>query len=279
MSPHRERELARELAERKLLDKIDAMNKTTKRLEQDKYNRMQGSFPIQNVGELGKIKDKIKLEKQDKEDKEIPVFSKKVLGYRNFLLNEYGELCSCGVGSHIKWMPGENRARCINKNPFQKADHIAPNKDCQCGLYCVHNCDQLWSAYSGNQNSICAAITGWGKIEVHEGGFRSEYAEIVLLAIDSTRGPIIAEQINKSSSLYNVGVVDITELIDKSKEFGDSLPDNVVPKGTTELDMNQWVTMKNVINWNTNILPPQIMVSNEYPTNNEIKYGYGVINE
>lgn len=223
MSPHEEQEIAERKIDEDIQKTYPSMSKASKKLEQKYIN--PNRFPIKTIKDIDKIKDKIKVEKQDKE---IPVFSKKVLGYRNFVLNEFGELCSCGVGSHIKWMPGENKARCISNNPFQKSEHVAPNKHCQCGLYCVHTCDQLWGGYSSN--SICAAVTGWGKIEVHNGGFRSEYAEVVLLARDSTRGPIVAEQISKSSKLYKVGVVDITELIDKSKEFGDSLPDNVIPK-------------------------------------------------
>lgn len=63
--------------------------------------------------------------------------------------------------------------------------HDAPGKDCKCGYFGYF---QPYNTKAHNLNRskerlrVCGVIRGWGVTEVHEFGFRSQYAEIVAIS-------------------------------------------------------------------------------------------------
>lgn len=52
--------------------------------------------------------------------------------------------------------------------------HSAPEPDCSCGWYARH---QL--PYKPLENLIWGAVAGWGKMEISQNGWRSQYAQIL----------------------------------------------------------------------------------------------------
>lgn len=63
--------------------------------------------------------------------------------------------------------------------------HEAPGKDCKCGYFGYF---QPYNTKAHNLNRskerlrVCGVIRGWGVTEVHEYGFRSQYAEILAIS-------------------------------------------------------------------------------------------------
>jgi hypothetical protein len=75
------------------------------------------------------------------------------------------------TSNHV-WRRGVNEATCDG------SDHAAPHPRCQCGLYAFHRPTPL----NAFPRELAGAIAAFGGIEVHEEGFRSQYARVIALA-------------------------------------------------------------------------------------------------
>lgn len=177
-----------------------------------------------------------------------PDLTRKVLGYRIFGLNE-GELCS--VGTENRWMPGVNKARCdaraiqasqrlymwpsgFGQTPYEPPPqpdlHTAPKCECACGIYAYHASPEGWRTGELKMGTtVGAVILGWGKMEVHRDGFRSEFAEIAALIYDPYGGPKRRKRIEKAGRLYDVDVICVDDL-ESYKKPGESIPESLLPE-------------------------------------------------
>lgn len=173
-----------------------------------------------------------------------PDLSRKVLGYRQFTLDEDGQLGS--VATRNWWMPGPNRARCdqaelggMGFSPFAPRyepapDHDAPNDDCVCGLYAWHALPASWlngTLKESAGSAIAAVVTAWGRLEVHRDGFRAEWAEIVALIHDPYDGPVHRARAQKAADLYGVKLLDVRDVAGDPElaELGDRVPEQLMP--------------------------------------------------
>ncbi|MSO42494.1 MAG: hypothetical protein EXQ70_11515 [Solirubrobacterales bacterium] len=97
----------------------------------------------------------------------------------------------------VTWEPGGEPtvAEChANHDWIAEGTHEAPAHDCGCGLYGLHPepqhaADVFESAPAAHGNAfgdslqIIGMIEGWGRVELHESGFRAQYARPTLLAV------------------------------------------------------------------------------------------------
>lgn len=101
-----------------------------------------------------------------------------VVGYRAWNLDG-SRIKPIGMGEDV-WEGGkEVRATCTHGHM-----HIAPDPDCECGLYAWHSFEQVRGGARGDQ--VFGAVQAWGHIEVHGTGFRAEYMRPVMLAYDDS---------------------------------------------------------------------------------------------
>ena len=64
--------------------------------------------------------------------------------------------------------------------------HRAPEPDSGCGLYAVHpHAVEAALAYLGGRpgGAIAGIVEAWGRVELHEGGFRAQYARPIAFAV------------------------------------------------------------------------------------------------
>ncbi len=134
-----------------------------------------------------------------------------------------GSMALCGLNGSAWTAGGEpTRARC---SPFvsrytghERHDH-APASDCTCGLYSMHpwpeqTAEVAGSLLAGNDLAIpvMGVVEAWGRIEVHEDGFRAEYARPHSLVLFTDSFPDdYAEILAVLASTYRVGVVRVQE--------------------------------------------------------------------
>lgn len=111
------------------------------------------------------------------------------------------------------WVPGTNEAVCaaakketlvvhnpdgttytttgkMTRNPDGTMvwnKHVAPEPDCHCGLYAMHTIEEMVSDVRGpiKAGEVAGAVVGWGAMEVHEAGWRAQYARVVALACEN----------------------------------------------------------------------------------------------
>lgn len=103
-------------------------------------------------------------------------------------------------------------------------DHIAPSKECECGLYAWHGIDRI----SGDE--VAGAVLGWGKTIAHHDGFRSEHAQIVALAYsdDLTYGKV--KKLREIAQENGIVVCEFDQLENVGSEFGTPVPGSMRPE-------------------------------------------------
>jgi glycine cleavage system H lipoate-binding protein len=152
---------------------------------------------------------------------EAPDFIQAAVGYRSWHLSARGELSSLTAAG--AWQPGVNRAAC-----HRGLEHQAPAAGCECGLYALHrHRDRQWMP--SGVNAIHGAVAAWGDLEVHDTGFRAEFARVVALALPERAKSELRRRAALAAALHEVPVVTPAKLRETSVEHGLELPATVVP--------------------------------------------------
>lgn len=171
---------------------------------------------------------------------EIPVYSECVIGYRQWMLADW-VLTPVSVGH--PWRPGVNHAKCQpapnliiswgSAGEAPPANHAAPHKNCDCGLYALHEpAEQLYDHTSDTY--VLGAVAAWGDLRVHHDGFRAEYAQIVALAAGKA-------DLTEVANLYGVPVVPRDLLALEAERHGQPLPLEIRPE-KPERNPDEYVT-------------------------------------
>ncbi len=133
-----------------------------------------------------------------------------------------GSMALCGLNGSAWTSGGEpTRARCspfVSRDRGHEREH-APAADCTCGLYSMHPWTEQTAGVSrslldGSDLAIpvMGIVEAWGRIEVHEDGFRAEYARPHALVLFTDSFPDdYAEILAVLASTYRVGVVRVQE--------------------------------------------------------------------
>ena len=93
-------------------------------------------------------------------------------------MDEHSLLRGIGYGGPMAWSPdGEpTSAHCLG------GSHRAPDPECDCGLYAYHPASLTRDHIRGSYGTLLTGIVeAWGRIELHEGGFRAQYARPILV--------------------------------------------------------------------------------------------------
>jgi hypothetical protein len=110
-----------------------------------------------------------------------PFFAGTIEGVRAWSLSDDFELRGRGLGSSEAWAADglTTEAACLHH------DHPAPDPGCGCGLYALHPrarssewADSFLSIRSG---AVAGVVEAWGRIELHEVGFRARFTRPKLL--------------------------------------------------------------------------------------------------
>ena len=100
--------------------------------------------------------------------------------------------------------------------------HGAPRADCTCGLYGRHELAEVPKAIPLAHHiygvRVIGAVVGWGRMVIHERGWRAEFAKPVALAY----GPSDLRRITADlADEYGIPVVAASELQWVAAEFGE----------------------------------------------------------
>ncbi len=158
-----------------------------------------------------------------------------IIGFRIWPIDRAN--CILLPWSHLvqpRWVPGVNEAVC-QYHLFHKAryktripprTHVAPDPDCECGLYAHH-----WPQKIQNHSSYLyavGAIRGWGRVEIHGDGWRAQKAEVIALIAAHERPA--RKLIERVAYAYSVPVVENTEALENfAKEYGQLVPEELRP--------------------------------------------------
>jgi hypothetical protein len=123
-----------------------------------------------------------------------------ILGFRINLVELVPRWCgkpsvalrSMGPNAY-SWEAGRNEAACLVSGRLvpNKPGHVAPGTGCSCGLYAVHDVDQL-SGFTNldSDRVVLAGVAGTGIVRVHTYGWRAQFARIVAFSDELPEIPI-----------------------------------------------------------------------------------------
>lgn len=103
--------------------------------------------------------------------------------------------------------------------------HEAPDPECDCGLYAWHDMPGDTPAGSG-VTRVLGAIVARGAVEVHQDGFRAQFARPVLFAYG---GDDDREHVRALGRRHRVAVCAHADLRERALEFGRPVSDVVRP--------------------------------------------------
>ncbi len=102
------------------------------------------------------------------------------------------------------------------------SDHAPPARNCSCGLYALHPiapaARRFLNARAGGAAGMSVGlIKAWGTIEVHEDGFRAEYARPeALILVEDPRGAglnrVHVEQCKRLADAYDVPILEFEDV-------------------------------------------------------------------
>lgn len=133
-----------------------------------------------------------------------------------------------GCTSAPAWHPGANRALCYRHtfgflryaDTLNEVDHQAPWTECGCGLYAWHT--PLMIDGSVRSGDLAAGlVAAWGRVCVHNDGFRAEWAEPVALVLPSDAERVWARRLARVAAHYKVPLVPEVDIF--APGFADSL--------------------------------------------------------
>ena len=134
-----------------------------------------------------------------------------------------GSIALCGLNGSAWEIGGQpTRAECSGVRPVwvcQEQRGHAPAPRCSCGLYAMHpwpepTAEVARSLLDGYSLAIpvMGVVEAWGRIEVHEDGFRAEFARPhALILFPESFPPIYAEILTVLARTYRVEVLRLTE--------------------------------------------------------------------
>jgi hypothetical protein len=127
------------------------------------------------------------------------------------------------------------RAKCLprpswvgrNWHPVPPHGGRAPDPACVCGIYALFAPYRLWDPRGAGL--VPGAVVLWGRIEVHDGGMRAEYARIVALALPSFVSRRGKAAVGRVADRLGVEAVPARRLEAAALGYGGPLPPALLP--------------------------------------------------
>jgi hypothetical protein len=98
----------------------------------------------------------------------IPDLIEPIVGYRAWRVRD-GKLM--GVHYPVPWQPGEP----LSATCGSRRDHAAPGEGCTCGIHATRDEEGLRLNYLFGMPAVYGSVKLWGKVVVHERGYRAEF--------------------------------------------------------------------------------------------------------
>jgi hypothetical protein len=105
--------------------------------------------------------------------------------------------------------------------------HEPPDELCQCGIYAYHTPGPR--SWFGEAYWCEGVVSAWGRLVVHNDGFRAEHARVEALAVPDGLRLLGAEQVRRAAANLGVPVVEHDELEPFAADLGGGVPASLLP--------------------------------------------------
>lgn len=174
-------------------------------------------------------------------------YDRPIVGFRNWALDSDTRMLA-SHGLRGIWTPGENVAVCkklsigstlrrrLSRPSLEdyyyelgefEPSHSSPVEGCTCGLYAWRKLIHLVSkdappgsiAYKFHGDYLPGVVKAWGRIIVHEFGFRAQYMQIVLLGTEDEHKGFLGN-VEVLAQKYGVETVPLENMRRHAERFG-----------------------------------------------------------
>lgn len=174
-----------------------------------------------------------------------PDIGEYIVGYRQWKLGENSTILH-PVSRGRTWVTGDwSEAICDRANehgvaggrhagffvPTNVLAHVAPDPNCECGLYALHT-----PTSRTTELAVTGAVIAKGLIEVHDTGFRAQYAKPVIFCLPELKDVPGEETlraatatVHRLAKAHGVQAVPEKNLVSAAQEWGRPLPPSEYP--------------------------------------------------
>jgi hypothetical protein len=131
---------------------------------------------------------------------------------------------------HAAWLPGVPlKAECKDESgalalahPHRKQPGVSPPiEGCTCGIYAYHEADDMVDALTSRL--VGGAVVAWGRITIHQEGFRAEFARPLALCYQQMLvAGSTALSLARVADVYRLPMIDAGHIAVFAAEFGES---------------------------------------------------------
>src|SRR4051794_6982979 len=104
------------------------------------------------------------------------------------------------------------------------APHASPHADCQCGIYAYHTPGPR--SWFGEAYWCEGVVSAWGRLVVHQDGFRAEHARVEALAVPDGMRPL---HVREAADALGVPLIAHDALEDYAAALGGGVPPSLRP--------------------------------------------------
>jgi hypothetical protein len=170
-------------------------------------------------------------------DSVAPDLTAPVVGFRNWRIMRdgprKGELSSPFIP--IAWPEPVLRAECRRfgrAEDLLEAPHVAPDPACGCGISAYHSPTTDFSKI--DFLGVSGIVTVWGRIVADSDGMRAEQVRIAALGMYSRWTRRQQRAVREVADRFGVDLVDVTELADAARDYGETLPPSLLTPRSSE---------------------------------------------
>ena len=134
-----------------------------------------------------------------------------------------------------RWQDRVMHAACYDANRtltrgvgWLDGPHESPHEDCQCGIYGYYTPGPR--SWFGEAYWCEGVVSAWGRLVVHNDGFRAEHARVEALAVPHS-ARFGAAHVERTAAVLRVPVVAHDELEDFATALGGTVPAALRPNG------------------------------------------------
>jgi hypothetical protein len=107
--------------------------------------------------------------------------------------------------------------------------HGSPHEACQCGIYAYHTPGPR--SWFGEAYWCEGVVSAWGRLVVHNDGFRAEHARVEALAVAEGLERLGGTHVQRAAARLGVPVVAHDQLEDVAARLGAGVPAALLPNG------------------------------------------------
>ncbi len=134
-----------------------------------------------------------------------------------------------------RWQHRVMHAACFDANRrltrgvgWLDGPHESPHEACQCGIYAYHTPGPR--SWFGEAYWCEGVVSAWGRLVVHNDGFRAEHARVEALAVPPGLRAFGARHVDRAAGALSVPVVPHDELEDFAAGLGGGVPPSLLPQ-------------------------------------------------